>query len=75
VTGASRGITVNNVQPAQSTPIATPPPASWRCRRSPTRLKRHGHVADSAAMVAFVAGPEANYITDASLTADGGTNA
>jgi 3-oxoacyl-[acyl-carrier protein] reductase len=26
-------------------------------------------------MVAFVAGPEASYITGASLTVDGGTNA
>ena len=40
-----------------------------------TALKRYGHVDDIAAMVAFVAGPEAGYITGASLTVDGGTNA
>jgi NAD(P)-dependent dehydrogenase (short-subunit alcohol dehydrogenase family) len=38
--------------------------------------KEHdGSVDDIAAMVAFVAGPEASYITGASLTVDGGTNA
>jgi 3-oxoacyl-[acyl-carrier protein] reductase len=30
---------------------------------------------DVAALVAFVAGPEGSYITGASLTVDGGTNA
>ena len=40
-----------------------------------TALKRYGHVDDIAAIVAFVAGPEASYITGASLTVDGGTNA
>ena len=35
----------------------------------------HGHVDDIAAMVAFVAGPEAAYVTGANLTVDGGTNA
>jgi NAD(P)-dependent dehydrogenase (short-subunit alcohol dehydrogenase family) len=33
------------------------------------------HVEDIAPLVAFVAGPEAGYITGASLTVDGGTNA
>jgi 3-oxoacyl-[acyl-carrier protein] reductase len=32
-------------------------------------------VKDVAALVAFVAGPESSYITGASLTVDGGTNA
>jgi NAD(P)-dependent dehydrogenase (short-subunit alcohol dehydrogenase family) len=36
---------------------------------------RYGHVEDVAALVAFVAGPQAAYITGASLTVDGGTNA
>jgi len=40
-----------------------------------TALKRYGHVDDIAAIVAFVAGPEASYITGANLTVDGGTNA
>ena len=40
-----------------------------------TALKRYGHVEEVAALVAFVAGPEAVYITGANLTVDGGTNA
>ena len=40
-----------------------------------TALNRYGHVEEIAAMVAFVAGPEAAYITGANLTVDGGTNA
>lgn len=40
-----------------------------------TALKRYGHVDNIAAMVAFVAGPEASYITGANLTVHGGTNA
>jgi 3-oxoacyl-[acyl-carrier protein] reductase len=35
----------------------------------------YGHVDEIAAMVAFIAGPEAGYIAGASLTVDGGTNA
>ncbi len=38
-------------------------------------VNRYGSVDDIAAMVAFVAGPEASYITGTSLTVDGGTNA
>jgi NAD(P)-dependent dehydrogenase (short-subunit alcohol dehydrogenase family) len=34
-----------------------------------------GTVDEVAALVAFVAGPEASYITGANLTVDGGTNA
>jgi 3-oxoacyl-[acyl-carrier protein] reductase len=40
-----------------------------------TALNRYGTVEDVAALVAFVAGPEAAYITGANLTVDGGTNA
>jgi 3-oxoacyl-[acyl-carrier protein] reductase len=40
-----------------------------------TALKRYGHVDEVAALVSFVAGPEAAYITGANLTVDGGTNA
>ena len=40
-----------------------------------TALNRYGSVDDVAALVAFVAGPEASYITGANLTVDGGTNA
>ncbi len=46
-----------------------------RSQKANTALNRYGSVDDIAAMVAFVAGPEASYITGASLTVDGGTNA
>jgi 3-oxoacyl-[acyl-carrier protein] reductase len=40
-----------------------------------TALNRYGSVDDVAALAAFVAGPEASYITGATLTVDGRTNA
>jgi 3-oxoacyl-[acyl-carrier protein] reductase len=44
-------------------------------QRAATALDRYGHVEEVAALVAFVAGPEASYITGANLTVDGGMNA
>ena len=44
-------------------------------QKAATALARYGHVDEIAAMVAFVAGPEASYNTGASLTVDGGMNA
>lgn len=71
-----RGITVNNVQPGPIDTDLNPAEGDWATPQiATTALKRYGHVADIAAMVAFVAGPEASYITGASLTVDGGTNA
>jgi 3-oxoacyl-[acyl-carrier protein] reductase len=73
---ASRGITVNNVQPGPIDTELNPAVGDWATPQTAnTALKRYGQVADIAAMVAFVAGPEAAYITGASLTVDGGTNA
>lgn len=72
----SRGITVNNVQPGPIDTDLNPAAGDWATPQiANTALKRYGHVDDIAAMVAFVAGPEASYITGASLTVDGGTNA
>ncbi len=72
----SRGITVNNVQPGPIDTDLNPAAGDWADPQiANTALKRYGHVDDIAAMVAFVAGPEAGYITGASLTVDGGTNA
>jgi 3-oxoacyl-[acyl-carrier protein] reductase len=72
----SRGITVNNIQPGPIDTDLNPASGDWATPQiANTALKRYGHVDDIAAMVAFVAGPEASYITGASLTVDGGTNA
>ncbi len=72
----SRGITVNNVQPGPIDTDLNPASGDWATPQiANTALKRYGHVEDIAAMVAFIAGPEAGYITGASLTVDGGTNA
>ena len=71
-----RGITVNNVQPGPIDTDLNPADGDWATPQiANTALKRYGHVDDIAAMVAFVAGPEASYITGANLTVDGGTNA
>jgi 3-oxoacyl-[acyl-carrier protein] reductase len=72
----SRGITVNNIQPGPIDTDLNPAAGDWaEPQIANTALKRYGHVDDIAAMVAFVAGPDASYITGASLTVDGGTNA
>jgi 3-oxoacyl-[acyl-carrier protein] reductase len=72
----SRGITVNNIQPGPIDTDLNPAASDWATPQiANTALHRYGHVADIAAVVAFVAGPEAGYITGANLTVDGGTNA
>jgi 3-oxoacyl-[acyl-carrier protein] reductase len=72
----SRGITVNNIQPGPIDTDLNPGVGDWATSQiALTALNRYGHVEDIAAMVAFVAGPEASYITGANLTVDGGTNA
>jgi 3-oxoacyl-[acyl-carrier protein] reductase len=72
----SRGITVNNIQPGPIDTDLNPASGDWATPQiALTALNRYGHVEDIAAMAAFVAGPEAAYITGANLTVDGGTNA
>jgi 3-oxoacyl-[acyl-carrier protein] reductase len=72
----SRGITVNNVQPGPIDTDLNPATGDWAVpQKAFTALNRYGHVDDIAAMVAFVAGPEASYVTGANLTVDGGMNA
>ena len=71
-----RGITVNNIQPGPIDTELNPAAGDWATPQiANTALGRYGHVEDVAALVAFVAGPEASYITGANLTVDGGTNA
>jgi 3-oxoacyl-[acyl-carrier protein] reductase len=72
----NRGITVNNIQPGPIDTDLNPAAGEWATPQiALTALNRYGHVEEIAAMVAFVAGPEAAYITGANLTVDGGTNA
>jgi 3-oxoacyl-[acyl-carrier protein] reductase len=71
-----RGITVNNIQPGPIDTDLNPASGDWATpQKAMTALNRYGHVEEIAAMVAFVAGPEAAYITGANLTVDGATNA
>ena len=71
-----RGITVNNIQPGPIDTDLNPAAGDWAApQKASTALNRYGSVDDVAALVAFVAGGEAYYITGANLTVDGGTNA
>jgi 3-oxoacyl-[acyl-carrier protein] reductase len=72
----ARGITVNNIQPGPIDTDLNPASGDWATpQKANTALNRYGTVAEIAALVAFVASPAAAYITGASLTIDGGTNA
>jgi 3-oxoacyl-[acyl-carrier protein] reductase len=71
-----RNITVNNIQPGPIDTELNPAAGDWAVpQKALTALNRYGTVDEVAALVAFVAGPESSYITGASLTVDGGTNA
>ena len=71
-----RGITVNNVQPGPIDTDLNPAAGDWAVpQKAATALNRYGKVEEVAALVAFIASPEAAYITGANLTVDGGTNA
>ncbi len=72
----NRGITVNNIQPGPIDTDLNPAAGEWAVpQKANTALNRYGKVEEVAALVAFVASPEAAYITGANLTVDGGTNA
>jgi len=71
-----RGITINNVQPGPVDTEMNPangPSASML--KSLMALPRYGTVEEIAGMVAYLASPEAAYVTGASLSIDGGFTA
>jgi cyclic-di-GMP-binding biofilm dispersal mediator protein len=71
-----RGITVNNVQPGPVDTDLNPADGPMKdMMYSVMAIKRHGKPSEIAALVAFLAGPEAGYITGAQHTIDGGFGA
>lgn len=71
-----RGITINNVQPG---PVATdmnPADSEFaEMLKMQMALQRYSTPDEIAAMIAYLAGPEAGFVTGASLTIDGGFTA
>ena len=68
-----RNILVNDVQPGPIDTFMNPadgPNAGQMCRN--TALGRYGQPDEVAALVAFLAGPEATYISGATINVDGG---
>jgi 3-oxoacyl-[acyl-carrier protein] reductase len=72
-----RGITINNVQPGPVDTEMNPANSDFAemQRKQFMALPRYGTPDEIGAMVAYLAGPEAGYVTGASLTIDGGHNA
>ncbi|MGE6124472.1 3-oxoacyl-ACP reductase family protein [Aeromonas rivipollensis] len=71
-----RGITVNNVQPGPVDTDMNPADGeSAEQLKGMMALARYGKDDEIASFVAYLAGPEAGYVTGASLTIDGGFSA
>lgn len=72
-----RGITINNVQPGPVDTDMNPADSDFgeMLRKQFMALPRYGTAGEIAAMVAYLAGPEAGFVTGASLTIDGGFTA
>ena len=72
----SRGITANVVHPGSTDTDMNPAQGEQaEAQRARMAIPRYGKPGDVAALVAFVAGPEAGSINGAGLTIDGGANA
>lgn len=68
-----RGITVNNVQPGPVDTDMNPADTEFAdSLRALMAIDRYGHADEIAGFVAYLAGPEAAYITGANLLIDGG---
>jgi 3-oxoacyl-[acyl-carrier protein] reductase len=71
-----RGITINNVQPGPVDTDMNPADSDFaETLMGLMAIPRYGKSEEIAAMVAYLAGPEAGYVTGASLTIDGGFGA
>ncbi len=71
-----QGVTVNNVQPGPVDTDMNPADGDFANSLIPLMaVGRYGHAEEIASFVAYLAGPEAGYITGASLTVDGGFSA
>lgn len=72
-----RGITINNVQPGPVDTDMNPADSEFAemLKKQFMALPRYGSAEEIAGMVAYLAGPEAGYITGASLMIDGGFSA
>ena len=71
-----RGITVNNVQPGPIDTDMNPADGEFaESLRKLMALPRYGAAEEIAALVAYLAGPEAGFVTGASLAIDGGFTA
>jgi 3-oxoacyl-[acyl-carrier protein] reductase len=72
-----RGITINNVQPGPTDTDMNPANSDFAemLRTRVMALPRYASADEIAAMVAYLAGPEAGFVTGASLTIDGGFTA
>jgi len=72
----ARGILVNAVQPGPIDTELNPETGEGaEAQKARTALGRYGRPEEVAAAVAFLAGPDATYITGATLNVDGGQNA
>ena len=70
---APRGITVNTIQPGPTETDMNPGDGPHSdVVKSLVPLKRLGKAEEVASMVAFVASPEASFVTGAALSVDGG---
>jgi len=72
-----RGITINNLAPGPIDTESNPANSDFAevLRKQFMALPRYGTTDEVAAMVAYLAGPEAGFITGASLAIDGGFTA
>jgi 3-oxoacyl-[acyl-carrier protein] reductase len=71
-----RGITVNNIQPGPIDTDMNPADGAFAPQQKELMaLKRYGHGNEVAALVSFLASPEAAFITGTGIKIDGGFDA